>query len=165
MSVSDILKELHGVKTYISSRSGVGGSHVGDGLVKSFVDSLVKMISVCPKFGPHEAASLADALGDNSPFDEAATSRLARAIDSNVDAPGSAKGKPCAVQRGQLLKHWWSYLTKSDWAFIQDRTKRLSAKMTLMLERANSLGIVVFDDFSGISVSNINSYFSFISFR
>ena len=89
MSVQDLLKEIAGVKRYMTSRSGGEYDCARDSLSSSFAKSLLKMILPCPCLGPHEAAMLTDALKDDSPYGVAGTKTIMEAIDKKVESGSS----------------------------------------------------------------------------
>ena len=96
---------------------------------------------------PREAAQLTSALSDNSPYNESDTKSLMDAVDNKVGTMSIAKGQHWSAGKGgQLLTHWCNYLTQTDWNILNDPRQHLSAKITRMMERANLLGIGVFDE-------------------
>ena len=144
MSVQDILKELEGMKAYMASRPGYR-----DSVAKSFAASMLKMISVCNFISPHDAAKLNSTLSDSSPYNEPDTQKIRDVIDKKVGDMSIAKSQHKSTSNGQsqLLKHWWNYLTQSDWDILNDSRQHFSAKMTRFMERANLLGLVcTFDE-------------------
>ena len=44
------------------------------------------------------------------------------------------------------MEHWCNYLTQTDWDILNDSRQHFSAKMTRFMERANLLGVGVFDE-------------------
>ena len=121
---------------------------VNSSLIDSFTLTAVKMVSMCSNFGPHAASQLTDALASDSPYGDAGTKAIVTAIESRLNSmTGLTRGQQ---QKGgsqsQLLKCWWNYLTVSDWDFIKDTKQHFSAKLTRMVERANLLGLVSFDE-------------------
>ena len=54
--------------------------------------------------------------------------------------------KSSGNQQSQLLEHWCNYLTQTDWDILNDSRQHFSAKMTRFMERANLLGVGVFDE-------------------
>ena len=147
MSVQCILKELEGVKAYMASRPQTPGA--SGSVATSFAASMLKMISVCNFISPHDAAKLSSALSDSSPFNEYETKKIRDVIDKKVGDMSIAKSqhKSTCNQQSQLLKHWWNYLTQSDWDILNDSRQHFSAKMTRLMERAHLLGLVcTFDE-------------------
>ena len=145
MSVQDILKELEGVKAYMASRPQTPGA--SDSVAKSFAASMLKMISVCNFISPHDAAKLSSALSDSSPYNESDTKKIRDVIDKKVGDMSIAKGQhKSSGNQGQLLEHWCNYLTQTDWDILNDSRQHISAKMTRFMERANLLGVGVFDE-------------------
>ena len=147
MSVQCIVYYLEGVKAYMACRPQTPGA--SDSVAKSFAASMLKMISVCNFISPHDAAKLSSALSDCSPFNENETKKIRDVIDKKVGDMSIAKSqhKSTCNQQSQLLKHWWNYLTQSDWDILNDSRQHFSAKMTRFMERANLLGLVcTFDE-------------------
>ena len=148
MPADDVLNEINGVKKYIQSRGGLRSLQVNSSLIDSFTLTAVKMVSMCSNFGPHAASQLTDALASDSPYGDAGTKAIVTAIESRLNSmTGLTRGqqqKGCS--QSQLLKCWWNYLTVSDWDFIKDTKQHFSAKLTRMVERANLLGLVSFDE-------------------
>ena len=146
MSVQAILQELEGVKAYMASRPQTPGA--SDSVAKSFAASMLKMISVCNFISPHDAAKLSSALSDSSPYNESDTKKIRDVIDKKVGDMSIAKSqhKSSGNQQSQLLEHWCNYLTQTDWDILNDSRQHFSAKMTRFMERANLLGVGVFDE-------------------
>ena len=147
MSVEDMLKELEGVKAYMASRPQTPGA--AGSVAKCFAASMLKMISVCNFISPHDAAKLSSALSDSSRFNEYDIKKIRDVIDKKVGDMSIAKSqhKSTCNQQSQLLKHWWNYLTQSDWDILNDSRQHFSAKMTRLMERAHLLGLVcTFDE-------------------
>ena len=139
MSVQCILKEFEGQKAYLASRPQQPGKAE---MAKCFAASMLKMVAVCNFISPHDAAKLSSALSDCSPFNENDTKQIRDVIDKKVGDMRST-----CNQQSQLLKHWWNYLTQSDWNILNDSRQHFSAKMTRLMERAHLLGLVcTFDE-------------------
>ena len=117
-------------------------------MAKCFAASMLKMVSVCNFISPHDAAKLSSALSDCSPFNENETKKIRDVIDKKVGDMSIAKSqhKSSGNQQSQLLEHWCNYLTQKDWDFLNDSRQHFSAKMTRFMERANLLGVGVFDE-------------------
>ncbi|CAK0829652.1 unnamed protein product [Prorocentrum cordatum] len=101
-------------------------------LQKSFADTLISMLNNIKCFGPAEATQLVDALR-GEPHGADHTERIMFIIGAKV-AKSSGSIKPEGSNNKQLLKEWWSYLTKSDWEVINDPKISLNRKMTTMVE-------------------------------
>ena len=141
MSVQDILKELEGVKAYMASRPQTPGYR--DSVAKCFADSMLKLISVCNFISPHDAAKLNSTLSDSSPYNESDTKKIMDVIDKKVGDMSIAKSQPKSFG---IQGHWCNYLTQKDWDILNDSRQHFSAKMTRFMERANLLGVGVFDE-------------------
>eukprot|EP00959_Pyramimonas_sp_CCMP1952_P226765 4741311-Pyramimonas_sp.AAC.1 len=104
-------------------------------LQESFADTLISMLNDIKCSGPAEATQLVDALrGD--PYGANHTERIMSILDAKV-AKSSGSIKPEGSNNKQLLKEWWSCLTKSDWEVINDPEISLNRKMTTMVEKGN----------------------------
>ena len=147
MSVDNILKEINGVKRFMASRTSVKHAHDNTTQMSSFASALTTMISHCGDISPHDAAEITDALQTDSPYGEQGAASIIDVLDKKVDNPSPSKrgGKP-KERPAQLLKCWWRYLTASDWTFLMDKAKPFSGKLTCLIERANSLGLVWYDE-------------------
>ena len=143
-----ILKEIAKTKKFVKSRETATGASCDPCLLKNFASSLIKMINSSAVFGLAEGGQVNDALSD-SPYTEDGIAEIMKAIDARVNtgmAGVSASRKAKQAPTGQLLKYWWKYCTKADWDFVQDPKRGLAAKMTRMVERANSVGCITFDE-------------------
>ena len=145
MSVQNIFKELEGVKAFMASRPQTPGYR--DSVAKCFADSMLKLISVYNFISPHDAAKLNSTLSDSSPYNKSDTKKIMDVIDKKVVDMSIGQWQPKSFgSQGQLLEHWCNYLTQKDWDILNDSRQHFSAKMTRFMERANLLGVGVFDE-------------------
>ena len=141
MSVQCIVYYLEGVKAYLALRPHEQAPGKAE-MAKCFAASMLKIVSQANFISPHDAAKLSSALSDCSPFNENDTKQIRTVIDKKVGDMRST-----CNQQSQLLKHWWNYLTQSDWDILNDSRQHFSAKMTRLMERAHLLGLVcTFDE-------------------
>ena len=96
---------------------------------------------------PHDAAKLSSTLSDSSPYNKSDTKKIMDVIDKKVVDMSIGQWQPKSFgSQGQLLEHWCNYLTQTDWDILNDSRQHFSAKMTRFMERANLLGVGVFDE-------------------
>ena len=127
-----ILEEIQSVKSFTSNRAGVN-EKVTNGLVSS----IIKQIHGLKTFGPQDATLLSDALKD-SPYGEAGTATINASIDAALSKKLSTV-VPDADEPKQFFKTWWSACTPTDWRTLRSNVP-WSAKLTCLVERANSIG-------------------------
>ncbi|CAK0824304.1 unnamed protein product, partial [Prorocentrum cordatum] len=131
--------EITSVKAFFTARGGLNNS--SDAVPqKSCADTLISMLNNTKCFGPADATQLVDALM-GEPYGAYRTKRIMSTIDAKV-AESSGSIKPEGSNNKQLLKEWWSYLTKSDWEVINDPKISLNRKMTTMVERGVAVGCI-----------------------
>ena len=137
-SVVTLVKEIHSVKAFFKAR-GEQGKVTDAPLQKSFADTLITMLNSIKSFGPAEAAQVVDAM-HGCPYGEDQIARISGVIDNKIQHSGRVQ--PTASGTKQTLKHWWNYLTKSDWDVLRDKKVSLNRKMTTLAERAMTIGCV-----------------------
>lgn len=130
------------MRKFYSSRAGMAQNQINDKIKQNFVSSLVKMIVETPVFGAAEASLLNDELV-KSPYSDDGMTAILAAIDARV---ANATTKPlqsihtAGTSTGQLLKHWWNYLTEADWSALEDQSKSWHSKQMVLISRSNALG-------------------------
>ena len=141
MATASVLREIASVNTFFASRDMSGDV---SGLQRSFADGLLQKLKLIKDFGASEGAQIFEAL-KGCQFGESQTQRIRDAIDAmlqkHATAPTETTG---AVNQGgrfskQLLKCWWHYFTQTELDMLMG-THSLNSKMTLMVERAMSVG-------------------------
>ena len=133
-----LVKEIHSVKAFFKAR-GEQGKVTDAPLQKSFADTLITMLNSIKSFGPAEAAQIVDAM-HGCPYGDDQIARISGIIDNKIQHSGRVQ--PTASGTKQTLKHWWNYLTKSDWDVLRDKKVSLNRKMTTLAERAMTIGCV-----------------------
>ena len=140
-----ILREIASVKRFVHGRVENRGS-CDTALLDSFTTNIISMINATATFGTAEGSSVQDALKE-SPYGDVNTAKIYSAIDRRM---GTSAEKCASHARGttkkakgdpQCLKYFWHFLTKSDWDKLNDDKKSFSSKMTVVVERMNSLGV------------------------
>ena len=130
--MQSILEEIQSVKNFTSNRENVS-QVVVDGLVSS----IIKQINGLKTIGPQDATLLSDALKD-SPYGESGTATVNASIDAALSKTIST-AEPSPDEPKQFFKNWWSSCTPGDWRTFKI-TVPWSAKLTCLVERANSIG-------------------------
>ena len=138
-----IVKEISSVKKFVLTRD-VGLGPCDPTLLSNFARAIIAMINTAPTFGAAEASSVQEALAD-PPYGDA-TASIYTAIDRRVGtatvATHAGGSKRKAKGEAQLLIHFWNYCITTDWGCLKDKRKSFSAKMTCVVERFNSLGLI-----------------------
>ena len=127
-----ILEEIQSVKSFTSNRAGVN-----EKVINGLVSSIIKQIHGLKTFGPQDATLLSDALKD-SPYGESGTATVNASIDAALSKTISTD-VPSPDEPKQFLKNWWSVCTPTDWKTLRSNVP-WSAKLTCLVERANSIG-------------------------
>ena len=127
-----ILEEIQSVKSFTSNRAGVS-----EKVINGLVSSIIKQIHGLKTIGPQDATLLSDALKD-SPYGEAGTATINASIDAALSKTIST-AVPSPNESKQFFKTWWSACTPTDWRTFRSNVP-WSAKLTCLVERANSIG-------------------------
>ena len=135
-SVSDILKEIKNVQGIIDAKRSMHGGDTTE-LQKSYAQSLASQISLMGYVSSSDGRLIMDALS-SSPVG-VSTDKVISALEAKLRVGNADRQSTKKV--AQNLHKWWAYFTQSDWDFIRDPRKQLSAKMTRLVERAHVLGV------------------------
>ena len=144
-----IVREINSVTRFVRGRQAQTGT-CDISLLTKFADTLIKMIDTLPALNASDAGLLAESLHD-SPYGDEGTARINASIDAKLtashDSPGGTTGRDKTRPHKadgpppQFLKCWWNYNTRDDWTVFKDPKRAFSAKMTWLVERANSIGM------------------------
>ena len=132
-----LVKEIQSVRALLKSRQLLGANDTA--LTQNYVNAMVKQITACKEISTHDGNLIMQALAD-SPYGDEGTKKIISAVDGKLQS-SSTSASANANKPTQSLKAWWSYLTQEDWDFIRDVKRNVHAKMTRLVERANSIGL------------------------
>ena len=130
--MQNLLDEIQSAKNFINIRDGLHPH-----LIHGLVTSIIKQINSLQTLGPQDATVLSEALSD-APYGEAGTASVNAAIDAALQKTLSTP-QPSPDEPKQFLKNWWLTCTPTDWNTLRSNVP-WSAKLTCLVERANSLG-------------------------
>ena len=136
-AIQRIMKEVESVKSFSKTRYGLPGGDDANSVVHGFVTSIIKQLNDAKSYGAQEAAWLSDAMKD-SPYGDAGTKKIIAAIDAAV-GKATATATNSAEEPKQFFRKWWTACTATDWECFKS-SKPWSAKMTCLIDRANSIG-------------------------
>ena len=149
--VDHIIKEVESVAALLEARTAAGAAPSAT-LQKSFADAIIKQIERLRNVTSDDAMPLINMLKDGRPYGKQMTSQILDAIDTALSAqlarpsPNACNVAPASKSgqsAGQHLREVWHYQTQADWDLYRDKTKFMSAKMTRMFERMQSVGLNV----------------------
>ena len=130
--MQNILEEIESVKNFSHNREGVNPV-----VLHGLVSNITKQIRGLKTIGPQDATLLSDALKD-SPYGESGTATVNASIDAALSKTIST-AEPSPDEPKQFFKNWWSACTPADWRTFRSNVP-WSAKLTCLVERANSIG-------------------------
>ena len=139
---ANIRSEIQSVRNFFRTRSD-GNAGNDTSLQKSFADTVIQMINTIKHFGPRDATDILSELKD-TPYGDEQTRRISSLIDTLLQNNRST-AQPDAIPTSgnkQTLQHWWHYLTQQDWDVLNDKTVTYSGKVTRVIERGLSFGLV-----------------------
>ena len=136
-----IINEINSVKRFMSARSTHSSCDLSQ-LVDSFAAQLLKLIGKT-HLGPGEVAAVMEELSTNNPYGSTHTDSIIKSLDKHmVDSQDHEHdGTENAVSGKQMLHHWWTYPTASDWTVLLDPQKGFYVKMSIMVHRGRKCGI------------------------
>jgi hypothetical protein len=112
-------------------------------LQATYANSMAKQLSTIASLSTSDAKTIIDVL-KKSPYGETATPRLLSIIDNKLQSSSISKGAKARKKSGanttQFLHKWWNYLSRSDWALINDPRKTFDHKTRRAVFRSNRLG-------------------------
>ena len=130
--MQNILEEIQSAKNFNNIRESLH-----PGVINGLVTSIIKQINSLKTIGPQDATVLSEALSD-APYGEAGTASVNATIDAALQNTLSTP-QPSPDEPKQFLKNWWLTCTPTDWNTLRSNVP-WSAKLTCLVERANSLG-------------------------
>ena len=150
MAAVHIINEVESAKAYFLLKEKDDPSTML--MAASFANSIVQQVNSCISIPIKDATMIIASLKD-APYSDDSTKKITAALDAKVLAhgpSGSNKKNPkvIATVREQHLKFWWHYCTQQDIDFFKDAKQSWHSKMTCLVERAMSLGVLNPDEHS-----------------
>ncbi len=131
---SALIKEIDSAQQFFSARrSDEPGAAQ---MTKNFANGLIQQINSCLSMTLPDATSLMHALKE-SPYDDTDLKRIEKTIDAKVMM---LKPSTSATVKDQILRNWNDWCSQADHEVFDDPKTPWRAKVTRLVERANSVG-------------------------
>mgnify|MGYP000470823741 CR=1 FL=1 len=129
-----LIKEIDSAQQFFSARrSDEPGAAQ---MTKNFANGLIQQINSCLSMTLPDATSLMHALKE-SPYDDTDLKRIEKTIDAKVMM---LKPSTSATVKDQILRNWNDWCSQADHELFDDPKTPWRAKVTRLVERANSVG-------------------------
>ena len=150
MTAVHIINEVESAKAYFLLKEKDDPSTML--MAASFANSIVQQVNSCISIPIKDATMIIASLKD-APYSDDSTKKITAALDAKVLAHGPSGSnkkntKLIATVREQNLKFWWHYCSQQDIDFFKDAKQSWHSKMTCLVERAMSLGVLNPDEHS-----------------
>lgn len=129
---TQFIGEINGARKFFEARGDVSNNSA---LQKSLSDTLICMIKGAKNLSPADASAIFSALKDQ-PYGVIHTKRVTDIIDGKLE--NAPKDTACSTK--QKLKHWWAYMTPSEFASLKDPKMSWTRKVAMAIDRGLAVG-------------------------